>query len=301
MAANDYEVIIIGGSYAGLSAAMTLGRSLRKVLVIDAGKPCNRFAEHAHNLTGFDGESPKYIAHKAKEQVLRYDTVKFIEGTAASVSGCNNDFTVKTEDDASYRAKKVLLSTGVVDILPDIPGFQECWGKTAIHCPYCHGYEIAHKKIGVIAHGKSGLEMAKLIRQWSPLVHILTNGYEDFDTEQLQILHEKGTRVITKDVAELVHDEGKLTKVIFIDGTEEALDAIYVRVGVTQKTEIPMELGCELDDHEFVIVDKCNRTNVEGIFAAGDNMNVMRSLAVATAAGTTAGIFINKELIDESF
>ena len=295
-----YEVIIIGGSYAGLAAAMTLGRSLRKVLVIDAGKPCNRFAVTAHNLIGFDGESPEFIANKAKEQVLRYETVTFVEDTADCVKGCDNDFTVLTENGDHYKAQKVLLATGVIDILPDIPGFKECWGKTAIHCPYCHGYEISQKKIGVIAHGDSGVAMAKLIRQWSPVIHILTNGREDFSKDQLQELHEKGTRVITKEIAEIIHDDGQLSKVLFNDGTEESLDAIYVRIGITQKTDIPMELGCQFDDHEFVIVDKSNRTNVPGIFAAGDNMNVMRSLAVATAAGTTAGIFINKELIEES-
>ncbi len=296
----QYEVIIIGGSYAGLSAAMTLGRALRNVLVIDGGNPCNRFAPQAHNLPGFDGEAPQFISDKIREQVRCYSTVDFLNDWAVRVKRKDNGFEVFVSDDTIYNCKKLLLSTGVTDILPDVSGFTECWGKTAVHCPYCHGYEIANKKIGVLAHGDAGVQMAQLIRQWSAAIHILTNGNEDFSKHQLQELHDKGTRVITKEVKEMVHTDGVLSKVIFIDGTEEALDAVYARVGVKQSTDIPKAMGCEFDSHDFIIVDEHNRTKVPGLFAAGDNMSSMRSLAVAMASGTKAAIFINKELVDET-
>ncbi len=295
---SNYEVIIIGGSYAGLAAAMTLGRALRRVLIIDSGKPCNRYTPKAHNLPGFDGETPQFITDKILDQVKCYKTVEFLNGTVENINGKNNAFEVSTKSD-TFSTKKILLATGVTDILPDIKGFKECWGKTAIHCPYCHGYEIAGLKIGIVAHGSSALSMAKLIRQWSTEIHILTNGHEDFEKAELQELHELGTRVITKELSEICSEDGQISKVIFTDETEESLDAIYVRVGVKQSNSLAKNLGCDFDSHDFIVVDDQNRTKIDGVFAAGDIMCIMRSLSVATASGTKSGIFINKELIEQ--
>lgn len=296
-----YEVIIIGGSYAGLSAAMTLGRSLRSVLVIDANTACNRNSPNAHNLIGFDNESPETIALKAKEQVLKYHSVTFFNGRVIAVSGRDSEFEVTTENGTSFLTQKVLLATGVTDILPDIPGFSECWGKTAIHCPYCHAYEIAGKKIGILAHGQAGFEMSKLMRQWSRDIALLTNDNEPFSFEELGILKEKEIPVFPKAIAEILHSDGNLTSIVFDDGSSEAFDAVYARAGVRQSTSIPIEMGCELDHHGFIIVDESQRTNVPGLFACGDNTMAMRSLARAIAAGNTAGICINHELIKEDF
>src|SRR5690606_24019090 len=134
-----YDVIIIGGSYAGLSAAMALGRSRRTVLIIDEGRPCNRQTPHAHNLITHDGDAPADIARRAKEQVLAYPTVRFIRDKALSAAGADGAFDVGTASDHAYRAKKLLLATGVRDLTPPIPGFAECWGISVLHCPYCHG------------------------------------------------------------------------------------------------------------------------------------------------------------------
>ncbi|RZJ70114.1 NAD(P)/FAD-dependent oxidoreductase [Flavobacterium sp.] len=297
----SYEVIIIGGSYAGLSAAMTLGRSLRNVLVIDTGTPCNRNSPHAHNLIGFDGDSPEVIAYKAKEQVLKYHTVTFFNGKAEAVSGRDSEFEVTTDNGEAFLTKKVLLATGVTDIIPDIEGFSECWGKTVIHCPYCHAYEIRDKKIGILAHGEAGFEMSKLMRQWSKDISILTNDNEPFTFEELKILKDKGIPVHPKAIGHFECEQGQVSKVVFTDGTKEPFDAIYARAGVRQSTMIPIEIGCELDRHGFVIVDDYQRTNIPGLFAAGDNTMAMRSLARSIAAGNTAGISINHELVNEDF
>lgn len=295
---KEFEIIIIGGSYAGLSAAMTLGRALRHVLVIDAGNPCNRYAPKSHNLPGFDGESPQFITDKLSDQVKFYKTIQFVNGFVKSISGTDMDFRVEVEGKV-YHGQKILLATGVIDILPEIKGFKECWGKTAIHCPYCHGYEIAGLKIGIIAHGEAAISMAKDIRQWSTEIHILTNGREDFSKDELQHLYEKETRVITKEIQEIISVEGVISKVLFTDKTEEAVDALYVRVGVKQTNSLAKDLGCDFDEHDFIVVDDQSRTKVAGVFAAGDNMNIMRSLSLSIASGTKAGMFINKELIDE--
>ncbi|NUY82320.1 NAD(P)/FAD-dependent oxidoreductase [Flavobacterium sp. MAH-1] len=297
----NYEVIIIGGSYAGLSAAMTLGRSLRTVLVIDTGTPCNRNSPHAHNLIGFDNEAPEIISAKAKEQVLKYHSVTFLSAKAKAISGRDNEFEVTTDNGASFLAQKVLLATGVTDIIPDIPGFAECWGKTVIHCPYCHAYEIAGKKIGILAHGEAGFEMSKLMRQWSKDISLLVNDNEPFSFEELKTLREKDIPVFPKAIDRINGEDGQVTQVVFRDGSSEDFDAIYARAGVRQSTMIPIDIGCELDDHGFIVVDDSQRTNIPGLFAAGDNTMAMRSLARSIASGNTAGICINHELIKEDF
>ena len=298
---NTFEVIIIGGSYAGLSAAMTLGRSLRTVLIIDADSPCNRAAANAHNLIGFDGDPPEVIAEKAKAQVLRYHTVTYLNARAVVMSGHENEFEVVTDSGLRFGAKKVLLSTGVTDILPDIDGIADCWGNTVVHCPYCHGYEIAGKKIAILTHGEAAFEMTKLIRQWSTDLVVLTNGNDDMDPEHLEWLGQKNISVIKTPINEVQHDDGVVSKVLFSDGTSEDVEAIYVRAGVTQQMDIPLQMGCEFDDHGFIIVDDNKKTNIPGMFAAGDNTTATRTLSFAIAAGTVAGIHINKELIEENF
>lgn len=296
-----YDVIIIGGSYAGLSAAMTLARSLRTVLLIDSDTPCNRNSPHAHNLIGFDGEPPAQIAAKAREQVLKYHTVTFVTGRAKAVSGYDNEFEVSIDDGQSFLTKKIVLATGVTDIIPEIPGFSACWGKTVIHCPYCHAYEIRGKKIGVFAHGQAGFEMARLMRQWTNDIALLCNGNEPFTFEELRILKNKDIPVFPDTVAEIRHRDGQLTEAVFGNGHAEQFDAIYARAGVRQSTMIPIDMGCELDDHGFIVVDHSQRTTIKGVFAAGDNTMAMRSLARSIAAGNTAGMCVNHELLNEDF
>src|SRR5690606_19368783 len=145
--------IIIGGSYAGLSAAMALGRSLRKVLIIDAGKPCNRQTPHSHNFITQDGKTPAEISSIARAQVAQYETVTFLSGFAVEGKKTNSGFEIKTEKGEIFESKKLILATGVKDIMSEIPGFAECWGISVIHCPYCHGYEVRNEKTGILANG----------------------------------------------------------------------------------------------------------------------------------------------------
>lgn len=141
-----YEVIIIGGSYAGLSAAMALGRALRNVLIIDSGLPCNRQTPYSHNFITQDGEKPNIIAEKAKAQVLKYNTIKFLNDFVVSGKKNENGFVITTKTGEEYISKKLIFATGIKDIMPDIKGFAECWGTSVIHCPYCHGYEVKREK-----------------------------------------------------------------------------------------------------------------------------------------------------------
>ncbi len=146
---NNFDVIIIGGSYSGLSAALALGRSLRHVLIIDSGKPCNEQTPHSHNFLTHDGETPRSIASKAKEEVSKYETVHFHSGLAVRGEKTDSGFEITTEAGESFTAKKLIFATGVRDIMPEIDGISECWGISVIHCPYCHGYEVRGEKTGL--------------------------------------------------------------------------------------------------------------------------------------------------------
>lgn len=297
----NFEVLIIGGSYAGLSAAMALGRSLRKVLIIDSGVPCNRQTPHSHNFITQDGEKPAAIALKAKEQVMKYNTVQFLNDLAVSGQKTNNGFSITTKTGKNITANKLIFATGIRDIMPDIEGFADCWGISIVHCPYCHGYEIRKQKTGIMANGEKVLHYAGLVNNLTDDLTILTSGKAEFDTEQLAKLKNHNIPIIEKEVAVIDHENGYISKVIFNDGSGEKFNAIYAGLPFEQHSQIPSDLGCQITEAGFIKVDMMQKTTVEGVYACGDNSSGMRSVANAVAAGNVAGAVVNKELVDEVF
>lgn len=296
-----YDVIIIGGSYAGLSAAMALGRSLRKVLLIDSGKPCNRQTPHSHNFITQDGQSPQQIADKAKEQVLAYRTVQFYPGTALSGKQTKNGFEVETDQGEKFSGRKMLFATGIVDEMPPIPGFAECWGISVLHCPYCHGYEVSGANIGLLANGDVGFELCKLISNWSKNLIVFTNGKASFTEEQANKLSSKGFQIVEKTISAFEHSNGYIQQVLFQDGSTQPITAVFARPGFRQHSDIPVQLGCLVTEQGFIQVDDFQKTTVAGVFAAGDNTTLFRAVSLAVAAGSKAGASLNKELIEEDF
>jgi thioredoxin reductase len=192
----DFDVIIIGGSYAGLSAAMALGRALRYVLVIDAGKPCNRQTPHAHNLITHDGETPASISVKAREQVSQYPNVKFYNGEAIDAHKEGELFVIKTSNGEIHAARKLLFGTGIIDMMPDIPGVEACWGISVLHCPYCHGYEVRNQPTAIFASGEVGFEFARIINNWTKELTLLTNGPSQLSGEQIAVLAKRNISVL---------------------------------------------------------------------------------------------------------
>lgn len=294
------DVIIIGGSYAGLSAAMALGRSLRNVLVIDSGKPCNRQTPHSHNFLTRDGETPAGIAALARGQVMKYPTVRFLNGTAEEVSGVNNDFSVKVNNEL-YTTRKILFATGVKDVHPPIKGFAECWGISSLHCPYCHGYEVKNEKLGVIANGEVAFEMTRLIAHWSKDLTLFTNGRHTIHDEQLKQIRARHIPIEEKEIIEIIHDRGYMNRLVFKDGTTQELKAVFTRSLTEQRCPIPEKLGCELTEHNHIKVDGLQKTTVSGVYAAGDSVTMMRAISASVATGGMAGAAINRELIEEDF
>ncbi|WP_316828185.1 NAD(P)/FAD-dependent oxidoreductase [Pedobacter miscanthi] len=297
----DFDVIIIGGSYAGLSAALTLGRATRNVLVIDGGKPCNRQTPHSHNFLTHDGEQPADISATAKTEVLKYPTVKFLDGNANLAKQIAGGFNVGLENGQHFTTRKLLLATGLKDVLPAIKGLAECWAISAIHCPYCHGYEVKNEKIGLLMNGDHAFEMAKTLNLWNKDLTILTNGKSQLTAEHTEKLKSKSITILEDEIVELAHTDGHVKSIIFNNGKHLALKAIYVKPEVSQHVNFNEQLGFELTDMKMIKVDEQQQTTAKGVYAAGDCTTMFRSLSIITAAGTMAAVMINKELISEDF
>lgn len=298
---KNFEVIIIGGSYAGLSAAMALGRALRNVLIIDSGLPCNRQTPHSHNFITQDGEKPSVIAKKAKTQVLNYNTVNFHNGLAVSGKKTENGFEITTKTGETLETKKLVFATGVKDIMPNIKGFSECWGISVIHCPYCHGYEVKNERTGIFANGDFAFHYAQLINNWTKDLTVFTNGKSTLTQEQTDKINKHNIPIIEKEIAYLKHENGNVQQIVFKDNSTFHLKAIYSRPDCEQHCKIPEMLGCEQTEQGLLKVDMFQKTTVKNVFACGDNASPMRSVANAVATGSLVGAMVNNGMIEEEF
>ncbi len=298
---KQFDVLIIGGSYAGLSAAMSLGRSLRKVLVLDSGKPCNAQTPHSHNFLTQDGKTPEEISSIAKVQVQQYDTVQFYEGTAVKGIKTDQGFEIHTESGQVFLGTKLIFATGLKDQLPDIKGFAECWGISAVHCPYCHGYEHHHRKTGILANGELAIPYIQLIANLTNDLTLFTNGPSSLTEEQTKILTVRNVPIIETEIMELTHDKGAIQNVLLKNNQSIPIEVVYHKAPVVQHCGIPAELGCELTEQGYIKTDGFQKTNLPGVFACGDNSILMRSVANAVATGNFAGAVANKELSEERF
>lgn len=298
---KKYDAIIVGGSYAGLATAMALGRALRKVLVIDSGNPCNQQTPHSHNFLTNDGKTPKEITGIACQQVQQYKTVDFLSAFVTSGRKTESGFVVETESNETFAAKKLVFATGIKDSMPDIPGFAECWGISVLHCPYCHGYEVRQQKTVILANGNDAVELATLISNWTDDLTVYTNGKSTLSEQQEQKLQQHNIHINENEIEKLEHRNGYVERILLKDGFNATVKAIYARLPFVQHSSVPQMLGCELTPEGYIKTDPAQRTTVPGIFACGDNTTRMRTVANAVAMGTTTGMMLNKELIDEMF
>ncbi|CAM3031150.1 NAD(P)/FAD-dependent oxidoreductase [Chryseobacterium flavum] len=298
---KNFDVIIIGGSYSGLSAGMSLGRSLRNVLIIDNGKPCNRQTPHSHNFITHDGKTPSEISQLAKKDVEKYNTVHFYNGTVVKTQKAAEGFKIETSSGKKFNSKKLIIASGVKDIMPDIPGFAECWGISVIHCPYCHGYEVKNEATGILSNGDMAYEFSKLILNLTKNLTLFTNGKASFTDGQIEKLNQNKIKLNEDEIEKIEHDNGFIQKIIFKNGKEIPLQALYAKIPFEQNINVSADLGCELTEQGFIKVDMMQKTNIPGVFACGDNVTMMRSVANAVAQGNFAGAIVNKELSDEEF
>jgi thioredoxin reductase len=295
---DDYEVLIIGGGAAGLSAALVLSRARRSVAVVDAGEPRNAPAAHMQGFLSRDGMSPRDLLAAGRAEVQAYGGA-LIAGTVAEVlSGNGSALRVRLVDGRRLSARRLLVATGLRDELPDVPGVRERWGRDLLHCPYCHGYEVRDEQLGVLGGTPEAVQHALLVSQWSSDVVFFahTSTLTADDREQLVA---RAIGIVEGNVRRLVVEDDQLCGVELDDGTVVRRTAVFVRPGLVPNTELLAALGCVLDDQGWVEADALGRTSVPGVWVAGNAVNPRAQVITAAGEGSSAAIALNADLVAE--
>jgi thioredoxin reductase len=293
--ARAYDVVVIGGGAAGLSAALVLGRARRRVAVIDAGSPRNAPAAHMQGFLSRDGMPPSDFLAAARAEVMGYG----VEVLADRVLGIDRGFLVRLAGGAAVTARRILLATGVSDGLPDLPGVRERWGRDLLHCPYCHGWEVRDQPLGVLGSHPGAVQHAQLVRQWSDDVVFFVHTLAVSAVERAQ-LEVRGIRVVDGEVARLVVDADRLTGVELVGGRVIPRTAVFVRPdNVPHADGLVADLGCERDAAGFVTVDATGRTSTPGVWAAGNVVDPRAQVITSAGAGSAAAIAMNADLVQE--
>lgn len=290
-----YDAIVIGGSYAGLSAALQLARARRKLAIVDAGQRRNRFATESHGFLTQDGVDPAAIAATARSQILAYPNVSWFQGTATDASGANDDFHVTIDGEENLRGRRIILATGVRDDLPPVEGLSERWGKSVFHCPYCHGYEV-DGPIGVLAVSPASIHHAQMLPDWGPTTYFLNGGPSPTE-EELADLARRGTKVEPESIRRLV---GPRADIELEDGRVVPVAGLFTASRTSPATPIAEALGCVLatmPTGSYIENDMMKQTSVPGVFACGDAARPFGSVALAVGDGAMTGASTHRSLM----
>lgn len=292
-----YDTIIVGGSFAGLSAALYLVRARRSVLVLDTGKPRNRFAAASHGFFAQDGSNPLDMLDTMRQQVKAYPGADFLDGKAVDAVRDGNAFRVILEDGEEVTGAKLLLAFGITDILPKLAGLAQRWGKTVIHCPYCHGYEFSGQKLGVLNLSKASVHQAHLIPEWGPTTFFLNGG--TIDPAEATTLQERGVIIEPEPVESLVGKGESLSAIRLRSGAVRSIDALFIGPANRLNSDLPERLGCAVENGllgPIVTVDDMKATTVAGVYAAGDITRAGHTITFASADGVMAALAIHRSL-----
>jgi len=294
----DWDVAVVGGSFSGLSAALMLVRSRRRVVVIDAGAPRNRSAAHMHGVLGHDGRSPLALLADGRREVERYGgTIR--SGSAISATRDDGGFTLRLDNDEALRARRLIVATGVRDELPPIEGLAEQRGRGVVTCPYCDGWEARDTRIGILATGPFSTHQAQLLRQLSPHVTYLANEIE-VPSDQVRALEARDIEIATGRVTRVRTVDGALAGVSLDDGRHVDLDIIFIASRMVPNDGLLDGLGVERDQTPFDAfprTDSMGATSVSGVWAIGNAANAMANVPVAMGAGSFAGAAVNMDLV----
>jgi thioredoxin reductase len=290
-----YDVVVVGGGAAGLSAALVLGRARRRVAVVDAGAPRNAPAAHLQGFLSRNGMPPAELLAAGRVEVAGYG-VELVED---HVVGIEAGFYVRLAGGRVLKARRILVATGVRDELPEIPGVRQRWGRDLLHCPYCHGWEVRDEPIGVLGTLPGSVDHAQLVRQWSDDVVFFVHTYDLTSAERAQ-LAARGIRVVSGEVARLMVEADRLTGVELVDGRVIARTALFIRPGnVPHADGLLTGLGCEVNEAGFATVDATGQTSTFGVWAAGNVVDPRAQLITSAGAGSAAAIAINADLVQE--
>ncbi|UHD45963.1 NAD(P)/FAD-dependent oxidoreductase [Aureimonas altamirensis] len=294
-----FDAIIVGGSFAGLSAATYLGRARRSVLVLDAGQPRNRFSRHAHGFLGQDGRKPGDILKLARNQLAAYPTVLFRHGTATGAHrAAGGGFCIELNDGQRFDADRIILAHGVSDDLPAHPGIRERWGRSVLHCPYCHGFEVAGRRLGVLHTPRMPASHAALIAEWGPTTLFLDG--HGLDPQFAHDLTGRGVTIEPEAVIGLDGEGDTLASVQLASGRRVSLDAMFIGAPTRLSSDLADRLGCAIDDSPLgsvVRTDDRKQTTVAGVYAAGDVARSPHSVAWAVGDGAMAGVAVHQSLV----
>ena len=294
-----YDVIIIGGSFAGLSAAMQLVRAQRKVLLIDGNSPRNRFAKASHGVFGLDGKSPAEIREIGLSQLRAYPAFELWEDLVEGLEQCAEGFSVITKTDQQAKGLRVILASGIRDRLPEIDGIAECWGESVVHCPYCHGYELRNQNLGVLATTEMSLHQAAMIPDWGATTLFTQNQFEP-EGDMAALLERRGVVIERTPVVRVIHEGKQVQAVVLDDRREVPLGGLYVGPQIEMNTPLIERLGLAMQETPMgnvVKVDEMKESSIKGLFVAGDLSNPMQSGTLAVASGMFAGICAHRSLI----
>jgi thioredoxin reductase len=294
------DVIIIGGSFAGLAAALQLGRARRKVIVLDTGLPRNRFAGHSHGLLGHDHKPPLDILAEARQQLTRYPTISLVNARADSISGTIDHFSVHTADGESLGARRLILSYGVVDQMPDVPGFAESWGTSIVPCPYCDGFEVAGQHWGLVWSGPQSMNQVRLFRDWTDTLTVFADGRDIAPDIRADLLR-RNIPVVDDRITEIARNGGHNATVKLDAAPDIAVDILFAHPRNKPSASLHDSLGLATVDTPLGIAIKTDErrdTSMPGIYAAGDLANpAMASVTTAISQGATAGISAQQSML----
>jgi thioredoxin reductase len=282
-----------------IDAAMQLARARRRVLVVDGKSPRNRFAAHSHGFFGQDGKSPADIISEASAQLAKYPTAEIVAAEATAAQRADEQFVVTLSDGRSFKGSRIVLATGVRDELPALPGLQERWGASVLHCPYCHGYEVADRKLGVLATNALSIHQALLIPDWGPTT-FFTQGIIAENADDAALLKGRNVLIERSPVVEVLGDAPDLTGLRLGDGRVVAIDALFVGPRTHMASGLAEQLGCDFEEGPMgpvIRVNDLKQTNVPGVFAAGDAATAWANASFAAAAGVAAGVATHRSLI----
>ena len=302
---TNCDVLIVGGGPAGLGAAWLLGRSLRSVVVVDAGRPRNAAARAMHGFPTRDGIDPREFLDLARRELRTYgvevvvDEISLVEAATPRLPNHKTAFAAATKSDRRIHSRKVLFATGTCDELPDLPGLTACYGASVHHCPYCDGWEHRNRRLlAFSSEADKAVGLGLLLRGWSNDVTALTHGSSPSQKDRREA-SANGLRIADAKVARLLHEEDVLKGVEFESGDSIKADALFFNTGQTQTSDLPQKLGCKLDHRELLKASDKQQSGVPGVFLAGDAEGDVQFVVVAAAEGAKAAVAINKELQEE--
>lgn len=293
-----YDVIIVGAGPAGLSAALILGRSRRRVLVCDTGKPRNAASRAMHGFLTRDGMPPREFLRVAREQMTQYDTVAIADIEVTAAECVNGRFEVRLANGAHHTARKLLIATGVVDNLPGLPGFEALYGISVFHCPYCDGWEVRDRPLAIYGRGERGLGLSLELTAWSRDLVLCTDGPSGLAAGDRERLERHRIPVREDRVVRLEGSE-RLERIVFASGPPLEREALFFTTGQTQQSQLAQRLGCEINEKGTVRTGKYETTHLRGLYVAGDASRAVQWVVVAAAEGAEAAFAINTDLLKE--